>query len=312
MQPRFSIIIPLYNRADGVAACIESALAQDFGDFEIVVVDDGSTDGGAEVVEGVGDPRIRCIRQENAGANAARNRGFDAARGRFVALLDSDDRFLPGHLARLDAALAETPDAFVFARIVADRGDGRTFLKPPRGPRPGEDIGEYLFCDRGFTQTSTMALSAETARRVRFLPWLRSSQDSDFAVRLAAAGTPFRMIEEPGAIWSDRGDPGRVSARPRHETPLRWCEEHRTLMTPRAYHAFRGWVIAKHLARAGRRGAALRLYAAALRRRCWSPALSLRILAQIVAGESGYRRIADALIGRRGPRGLGTVKENAR
>lgn len=297
MSPTFSVVVPLFNREGIIAACLESVLAQDFVDFEIVVVDDGSGDDGAAVVERMADPRIRCIRQPNGGANSARNRGIDEAQGRYVALLDSDDFFLPGHLRRTAAALAETPEALVFSRIIVDRGEGRSLVKPPRGPSPGENIGEYLFCDQGFTQTSTLALDAETARRVRFLPWLKSSQDSDFAVRLAAAGVPFRMIEEPGAIWTDRHDPGRVSARSRHETPLRWCEEHRGILTPRAYHAFRGWVIAKHLARAGRKGEALCLYAVALRHRCWRPALALRIFAQIAAGEAGYRRLADVVIG---------------
>lgn len=297
--PKFSVVIPLHNRAEAIETCVQSVLNQTCQDFEIVVVDDGSTDGGAEVVEAIGDPRVRCLRQVNRGSNAARNRGIDAARGRFVALLDSDDQFFPRHLERAAAILDTAPEAMVFARVVVDRGDGRYFMKPPRGPRPGEEICEYLFCDRGFTQTSTIVLSAETARRVRFLEWLKCSQDSDFAVRLAAAGVPFRIVEEPGAVWSDHYDPRRISSVARHETPLRWCREYRGLMTERAYHAFRGWVIAKHLARAGRRREALRLYATAVRHGCWKPALALRILAQLTTNEGGYRRVANLLMPKR-------------
>lgn len=294
--PFFTVVIPLYNRAQAIAATVQSVLDQTFQDFEIVVVDDGSIDGGADAVDRMADPRIRCIRQQNAGANAARNRGIDAARGRFVALLDSDDRFVPEHLERTAAILADAPEVLVFSRIVVDRGKGRTFLKPPRAPRPGEDIGEYLFCGRGFVQTSTVAVATATARRVRYLDGLASGQDSDFAVRLAAAGVPFRMIETPGAIWTDGFDPGRVSAQASCEAPRRWSEEHRGSLTERAYRGFRGWVLAKALARSGRKREALALYAEAVRHRCYSPALAMRILAQILLSDGGYRRVADTLV----------------
>jgi GT2 family glycosyltransferase len=78
--PFFSVVIPLYNRADVVTDTIRSVLAQDWNDFEIVVVDDGSHDNPGPVIEAIGDPRLRYIRQDNAGGGAARNRGI-LARG---------------------------------------------------------------------------------------------------------------------------------------------------------------------------------------------------------------------------------------
>lgn len=88
---RVSVIVPLYNKAKHIERCLNSILAQSFKDFEIIVVDDGSTDGGAEIVRRCPDPRLRLFFQPNAGPGAARNRGVDHAQGDLIAPLDADD-----------------------------------------------------------------------------------------------------------------------------------------------------------------------------------------------------------------------------
>jgi glycosyltransferase involved in cell wall biosynthesis len=97
-MPKVSVIIPTYNRAEYVTQAIDSVLAQTYTDYEIIVVDDGSTDNTKEILLPYMD-RIRYIYQENAGASAARNRGIKAAKRDWVAFLDSDDEWLPGKLA---------------------------------------------------------------------------------------------------------------------------------------------------------------------------------------------------------------------
>ena len=109
--PTISIVIPLFNKEAYIRRSIDLGFAQTFADFEVIVVDDGSTDDSADIVRRYSDPRIRLIRQENAGVSAARNRGIAAATTPFVALLDADDEWRPGFLEKVSHALSCYPDA---------------------------------------------------------------------------------------------------------------------------------------------------------------------------------------------------------
>lgn len=99
--PFFSIIIPTYNRAHTLHRPIDSVLAQTYTDWELIIVDDGSTDDTQSVVEAYRDPRIRYVRQENKERSAARNHGMHKAIGEWICFQDSDDEYLPMHLATL-------------------------------------------------------------------------------------------------------------------------------------------------------------------------------------------------------------------
>lgn len=110
-----SVIIPLYNKEKYIARTLKSVLQQTYQDFEIVVVDDGSTDAGADVVKNINDSRIRLIVQQNSGVSAARNRGIQEANGEFVALLDADDEWKPEYLATQIMLVEQYPQCDVFA-----------------------------------------------------------------------------------------------------------------------------------------------------------------------------------------------------
>lgn len=105
-----SVIIPLYNKEAGIATALRSVLAQTYQDFEIVVVDDGSTDGSVAIVETFNDQRIKLIQQQNAGVSAARNRGIEEAKGEYIAFLDADDEWMPGFLTEIVALQEAYPD----------------------------------------------------------------------------------------------------------------------------------------------------------------------------------------------------------
>ena len=110
-----SVVIPLYNKVGQVEATLRSVLAQTYKDYEIVVVDDGSTDGSAEKVESLGIENLRLIRQKNAGVSAARNRGIEEAKGEYVAFLDADDLWKPDYLATQYELTKKYPECDVFA-----------------------------------------------------------------------------------------------------------------------------------------------------------------------------------------------------
>jgi glycosyltransferase involved in cell wall biosynthesis len=93
-SPFYSVVIPLFNRANTITAVIQSVLKQSCQDFEIILVDDGSTDNPKPVIDKIADPRIKYFYQENAGGSKARNTGMQAAKGHYIAFLDSDDFFL--------------------------------------------------------------------------------------------------------------------------------------------------------------------------------------------------------------------------
>jgi glycosyltransferase involved in cell wall biosynthesis len=120
--PSVSVVVPSFNRADCIARTVESILAQTFRDFELIVVDDGSVDDTAEVLAKFGD-RIRLIRQENRGVSAARNAGIRAARGNWVAFLDSDDEWHPTKLERQMDCLEKHRARMCFTRCVTDQGE---------------------------------------------------------------------------------------------------------------------------------------------------------------------------------------------
>jgi glycosyltransferase involved in cell wall biosynthesis len=133
-QPTVTIITPAYNVARFLSQTIESALAQTFGDFELLISDDGSTDETLEVARGWErvDPRIRVIVAPNGGSATARNRAMKEARGSYFALLDSDDLWQPGFLAAQLAIFHQNPDADVVTANAYNMGgssDGRP-LKP--------------------------------------------------------------------------------------------------------------------------------------------------------------------------------------
>jgi glycosyltransferase involved in cell wall biosynthesis len=119
-----SIVLPTFNRLDVIGRAVASILRQSHQEWELIVVDDGSTDGTRDRIESL-DPRIRYIEQANQGVYVARNTGLRAARGRFVTFMDSDDEWLPHFLALTTAFLNAHPDRhWVTTEFVEDLGDG--------------------------------------------------------------------------------------------------------------------------------------------------------------------------------------------
>ena len=112
--PFFSVIIPLYNKEGYIESTINSVINQTFKDFEIIIIDDGSNDNSLEISSSIQDDRIIILKQENAGASIARNNGIAKSKGKYIALLDSDDYWKENHLSELKKLIDQFPDVGLY------------------------------------------------------------------------------------------------------------------------------------------------------------------------------------------------------
>ncbi len=185
--PRVSVVIPAYNRESFVGEAIESVLAQTFDDFELLVIDDGSTDRTSDVVRSFRDRRIHLLCHEsNRGLPRTRNAGVDAARGDYLAFLDSDDVALPNRLAKQVAFLDHHPDhAAVGAWIDWMDDRGRPLGRVKRRPPLPDDVSALRLFRQGIENTASMARTA-VLRRYRHDERFEVSEDFDLWARVAA------------------------------------------------------------------------------------------------------------------------------
>ena len=130
----FSVVIPAFNARATLARAVRSVLAQQGPGLELIVVDDGSTDGGTETLARIADPRLRIVRQANLGCSAARNTGIEAATHAWVALLDADDIWLPGHLEELDRIRTAFPEAGLIGTAEFGIAAGVSSVRVPQRP----------------------------------------------------------------------------------------------------------------------------------------------------------------------------------
>lgn len=200
--PHFSIVLPAYNAAASVAATIASVLAQTDGDFELILIDDGSTDAtlATLMAAAAGDTRIRLVAQANAGVAAARNLGLSLAHGVLVAFIDADDIWHPEKLARHRAHHALYPlDGISFARIafleagMAGLDGARTQSTVPPGALTIADlIGENPVCT-----ASNIVVTRRCAVAVGgYLAGMTHAEDQEWLARVVAAGFGVRGIDE--------------------------------------------------------------------------------------------------------------------
>lgn len=294
--PFFSVVVPVHNRADTIGPTLESVRTQTWRDFECIVVDDGSDDGKAllERVHALADPRFRYVHRTNGGGGAARNTGIAAARGRFIAFLDSDDLFAPHKLAVMAQTVSDDPFRIWYSQVRVDRGGGRYWVKPARAIGAKEDVGEYLFAANQVIQTSSMVMSRKTARRIGFDPQLRKGQDLDFCIRAEMLGAQFEMVQTPLTIWTDRGAAGRTS-HVRGACQLEeWLEANQNLMTPLARAGYRATVLAYYRAREQPLRAVHDLATG-----LWTgvpPRIVARQALRCILPQSAYRRLVDAVV----------------
>lgn len=195
-----SVIIPAYNQAKYLGAAIQSVLDQTYPRFEVIVVDDGSTDNTAAVVAGFSDPRVRYIRQENRGLSAARNTGIRSARGAYLSYLDSDDLFLPEKLALLTAELEDKPYlGLVAGQAIPIDEQGKQIGKVFDHPLPAE--GSQLLMGNPLHVGSIVIRHTWQDRVGLFDENLRSYEDWDMWLRLLRAGCRTGWVNRPVSLY---------------------------------------------------------------------------------------------------------------
>ncbi|GAA0576335.1 glycosyltransferase family 2 protein [Paractinoplanes ferrugineus] len=246
-NPDVSVVIPTLNRPELAARAVRSALAQTHDDLEVVVVVDGPDPGTREHLRTIGDERVRVLELPERGkAPNARNQGARAARGKWTALLDDDDEWLP---AKIETQLALAATATRAAPVVATRMISRTpradTIMPRRLPAPGEPLSEYftvrkgLFYGDGFIQTSTIMAPTELLRRVPFTVGLRRQQELDWALRVVREpDVELLYADDALVLWHQDEDRDRISLQNPWEEQLEWLRANRALFTERAYAAY--------------------------------------------------------------------------
>ncbi len=185
-QPKVTVFIPVYNRERYVGAAIESILGQSFPDFELLVVDDGSTDRSVEVINSYKDPRVRLVENgENLGIPRTRNRGLEFARGEYFAILDSDDCAYPRRLERQLAFLESHPDYVeigTWGRAMDQQGQPLNRIK--KQPVTWQEVKGHLLFHCCISNRSVMGRTA-ILRDFGYRNDYFRCQDYDLHVRLA-------------------------------------------------------------------------------------------------------------------------------
>lgn len=203
-MPRLTVVVPVYNVEAYLPECLDSLLAQDFGDFEAVLVNDGSTDGSRAVCERYAsrDARLRIVDKPNGGLSSARNAGIDAARGDYVSFLDSDDRYRPEACGRIVEALDDSgADVLTFGGRAWPEEESYPWLEEALSPR---DVTYEGFSDdlilreasKPFAWRMAMRRAFSVERGVRFDESVRYGEDQVFAFAAYPRSSRTRLIPD--------------------------------------------------------------------------------------------------------------------
>jgi glycosyltransferase involved in cell wall biosynthesis len=269
MSPQVSVVIPVFNRPEAVSRAIASVLAQTFQDFEIIVVDDASTDATATTVAAIGDPRIMLIRHEQRrGGGAARNSGIRASRGPYVAFLDSDDEWLPTKLQKQLDLFQTSPirPALLYAGVERVLPNG---VVTKDTPRKYDDLARKLLTDNVIGGASVAIVRREVLEQVGgFDEDLSAGQDVDLWLKICELSAATFVPEVLVRVWESSDD--RITTNPEALIKGRdvfFAKHREKLMREGVLHIWLRQVAWIHYRYAGELSIARRLYLKSIRSR---------------------------------------------
>ena len=239
-RERISVVVPCYNRRNRILASVESVLGQSYDNLELIVVDDGSTDGTAALFENYPDKRLRFLRYEqNRGACHARNYGAERSTGQYLAFQDSDDVWHRDKLEKQLRHIRETGADMSFCGMNRISESGSRFYYPVHPFHPERGLEEMLAENRAGTQT--MLMRREVWEKLRFDESFRRYQDWDFSIRAAKdfqlAYLPEALVDS--AVGEDsisaavKSYPALVHLYEKHENLYRACPRSNAVMNRR-------------------------------------------------------------------------------
>ena len=201
-KPFFSIIVPLYNKQEHIANTLYSVLHQTCPDFELLVINDGSTDGSVALVEMFDDPRLRIYHQKNAGVSAARNKGISCAKGQYIAFLDADDLWRSDYLAEMQKLIRKFPACGFYGAAHTVLQKHRSFIEGRTMP---EGIVKNYFRDEllhHITRLSATVVNRVVFKKISGFPvGMISGEDSYFCACIAR-DFPVAYTPEPMVIYN--------------------------------------------------------------------------------------------------------------
>lgn len=218
--PLFSIVVPAYNREALIKVAIDSVLAQTFGDFELIVVDDASKDKTCEAVLSYTDPRVKLIRQAvNGERGKARNTGIESAKGRYICLLDSDDRFLPNHLENFNKHLTATgfKKALYFGNAYNENIKGE---RSPRPQLPYDERNKFAYILHYTFNPTRTCIDRDIMLEMPFDVSIPGIEDLDLWLRIAVK-YPLVQLQEYTAIYLEHDGSYTSGDEKRFEKELR-------------------------------------------------------------------------------------------
>jgi len=257
-NPLVSVVIPTYNRENHIITAVTSVLNQTYQNFEIIIIDDGSTDRTVEFAKSIADPRIKVMElSKNTGGTWPRNVGIEKSKGEYIALLDSDDEW---HCQKLEKQLdfvkdVDTDRFLCFTDLyLFNEKKEKLRVNTPFGQT--QDIMDYIFIDNNCVQTSSFLFPNQLGKEILFDTTVRKHQDWDFCLRLREAKTKFYHLPEPLIRYNIENLAGKITSNNQYQLSVNWGKRVEPYLSKEAFLAFQVRTLFQYYLLTGKRGLA--------------------------------------------------------